>query len=42
MFLSPRWGFALFPTFAHGLRRGLHSSAALRLDSSVLDLQDIV
>jgi hypothetical protein len=30
-FLSPRWGWLLFLLSTHGLRCGLHSSAALRL-----------
>jgi hypothetical protein len=30
--LSPLWGLLLFPLSTHGLRRGLHSCAASRLN----------
>jgi hypothetical protein len=31
--LSPLWGWFIFRLPTHGLRRGLHSFAATRLDS---------
>jgi hypothetical protein len=34
VFLSPLRGWSSSPAFTHGLRRGLHSIAALRLGSA--------